>query len=126
MADQWMREGLQIEVEDVQRSIVADTGKFIDDQVSRLGKDLKLVQHITRNNFVQHTLYEVIRAQQKLQLEPEGTGRQRLEDLIQESETQISTLQDEIDETVPKMKLARDVAAASSPELKARLSYNFV
>jgi len=64
---------------------------------------------------------DILSAQQKLQLEPEGTGRQRLEDLIQESETQISTLQDEIDETVPKMKLARDVAAASSPELKARL-----
>jgi len=47
MSTQWLRDGLVVEVEDIKRSIIADTGKFIDDTISKLGPDLKIVQHLT-------------------------------------------------------------------------------
>lgn len=50
MTNLYLREGLVISVEDIQRSIVADTGMFLDRMASKLapeGKQLELAQHIT-------------------------------------------------------------------------------
>jgi hypothetical protein len=49
--DGWLRNGLVAETEDIQRTIVAETGQFIDNRLSRLipsaDSDVKLLQHIT-------------------------------------------------------------------------------
>jgi len=50
MTTLYLKEGLTIAVEDVQKTIVAETGVFLDQMASRLapkGKEVQLIQHIT-------------------------------------------------------------------------------
>lgn len=45
---EWLKTGLMIGTEDVQRSIVADSGEFVDRMLSKMtDKDLKIVQKVT-------------------------------------------------------------------------------